>query len=580
MISSGKETAAPHISFYTSLPTTGSAGPEMAATMSGAWSYAVPLGEAEDNARPVVARRETLDSTSRQRDHSTGGMGVSSRNGAAPPLQKRSSAWDLQSDSEQAKQRRTSLRQSNTQATRKRSKNALRGKQEDGPVPRVDDSKWIHRDKLAQIEIKELQEAGYYVRPSRRSMSAGPGRDRSTSRSRGRRTSQEQQWQIDNDEDYAAAYPAHEESPRKMSTVLSADGDDEDGDDDDGQRAPVLQRPETYDPYRDSRFHPLDGASSEQQPSYRQHSGRPSTSRIPVSRASPAPVPQAVVDRDSPLPRSRAGSQTWNGSFDEMQYNRKTRNGSIGSQVLLEQSNDPQGNSDENSPPKARMPKKTTPNGRKPSTGNAPAMQRPGSSHLKQQATTAATAKRSPSSGHKSRPSTSHMHAPEGEAPWIASMYKPDPRLPPDQQMLPTHAKRMMQEQWEKDGNTGTAYDRDLRLLNNDEFQKPKPSVSPQEDPFPRSASSSPTKQKRPSPQRSQTGNSWEGKGDGARPPTSGGYRITPTIPDTPTMERFTPANLPPAPAPAPVLNPPAPTPDLSEKQEAKPKRGCCCVIM
>ncbi|KAK4693694.1 hypothetical protein P7C71_g3755, partial [Lecanoromycetidae sp. Uapishka_2] len=29
-------------------------------------------------------------------------------------------------------------------------------------------------------------------------------------------------------------------------------------------------------------------------------------------------------------------------------------------------------------------------------------------------------------------------------------MYKPDPRLPPDQQLLPTHAKRLQQEQWER----------------------------------------------------------------------------------------------------------------------------------
>lgn len=28
-------------------------------------------------------------------------------------------------------------------------------------------------------------------------------------------------------------------------------------------------------------------------------------------------------------------------------------------------------------------------------------------------------------------------------------MYKPDPRLPPEQQLLPTHAKRLQQEQWE-----------------------------------------------------------------------------------------------------------------------------------
>lgn len=518
----------------------------MAATMSGAWSYAVPLEETE------MARRDTLGSSSRE--PSTGGMGTS--RGGVPPLQKRSSAWDLQSDSEQAKQRRTSLRQTNSQATRKRSKNALRGKQDDAPVPRVDDSKWIHRDKLAQIEIKEMQDAGIYVRPSRRSMSAGPARERSGSRSRGRPTSQEQQRQIDNDEDYAAAYPAHGDSPRKrMSAVLSADGDYHDDDVDyDGERAPVLKRPETYDPYRDSRFRPLEDVSSDQQQTYRQHSGRPSTSRIPVSRASPAPVPQTVVDRDSPLPRSSAGSQTWNGSFDELQY--------AGISDYAQ---------DENSPPKTRASKKTAPNTRKASTSVAPVQQRPGSSHLKQQTPSSSNPKRTASSGHKSRPSTGQMHAPAGEAPWIASMYKPDPRLPPDQQMLPTHAKRMMQEQWERDGNTGTAYDRDLRLLNNDEFPKPKPPVLPLEDEHsPRSACSSPTKQLRVSPSGSPDVAS-------ARPPTSGGgYRITPTIPSTPTMERFAPPN----PAPAPPHNPISRIPDVDEKQEAAPKRGCCCVIM
>lgn len=547
----------------------------MAATLSGAWSYAVPLDETEGNARPVMPRRDTLDSSGREREHSTGSVAVS-RSGAPPSLQKRSSAWDLQSDSEQAKQRRTSLRQSNTQATRKRSRNALRGKQDDsaGTVPRVDDSKWIHRDKLAQIEIKELQDAGFYVRPSRRSMSAGPGRERSTSRSRGRPTSQEQQRQIDEDEDYAAAYPTPGGSPRRrMSAVLSANGEDDN--DDIGERAPVLQRPETYDPYRDSRFRPLEeGSLDQQQPPYRQHGGRPSTSRIPVSRASPAPVPQAVVDRDSPLPRSRAGSQTRNGSFDELRYTRKTRVGSIGSEILTEQNA-----LDENSPPKTRVTKKTTPNVRKTSTGNMPAVQSPGSSHLKQQAPSSNNSKRSASSGHKSRPSTGQVHAPEGEAPWIASMYKPDPRLPPDQQMLPTHAKRMMQEQWERDGNTGTAYDKDLRLLNNDEFQKPPPAATPslEGDLSPRSATSSPTKHTRQSPNES---NSLECKSDGGgtRPPTSGGYRITPTIPSTPTMERFAPPS--PFPAPPPLPRPTTSTPDAHEKREAATKKRGCCVVM
>jgi hypothetical protein len=57
------------------------------------------------------------------------------------------------------------------------------------------------------------------------------------------------------------------------------------------------------------------------------------------------------------------------------------------------------------------------------------------------------------------------MNRPEGDPPWLATMYKPDPRLPPDQQMLPTHAKKMQQEQWEKEGKTPTAYDREFAPL-------------------------------------------------------------------------------------------------------------------
>jgi hypothetical protein len=36
--------------------------------------------------------------------------------------------------------------------------------------------------------------------------------------------------------------------------------------------------------------------------------------------------------------------------------------------------------------------------------------------------------------------------------------------------MLPTHAKRLAQEQWEREGRTGTVYDREFRLLNTESF--------------------------------------------------------------------------------------------------------------
>lgn len=558
----------------------GSRQHNMAATTNGgAWSYAVPLEETDGNARPPASRRD-IDSD-------------------AKSIPKRNSAWDLQSDSETARHRRTSLRANNSAAGRKRSRNALREKrqQDEKAVPNVDDSAWIHRDKLAQIEIQEMEEAGIYMRPSRRSMSAGPGREngrtsRSASRSAmrrpGSRTSHERQNEILNDEDYTNAYPGYDESPRKrVSTVPSAP-----------EEGPAQQQQREFDPYRDSEIRsPAEVA--EEQYTQRQHMVRPSTSRIPVSRVSPVPVPQMVTDRDSPLPRSRAGSQNWSGSFDEMQYARRIRSPSISSQVLLDAEQDnskitPPGSSnkassnDENSPPKSRVPRKSAPTGRKTSTSSSA---RPGSSHQNGKRAPSATATKRPgsSSGHKSRPSTGRHSPPEGEAPWIATMYKPDPRLPPDQQMLPTHAKRMAQEQWEKEGKTGTVYDREFRLLNDEDASRPKaPVLSLDSHNLLPPRSPSPMKD-RPSPKGSATG-PWplspsksDTKSDNGsvRPGTSGGYKITPTIANTPTIQRSpAPSPGPPAPAPAISHNTTPRIPDFDEKEEAKPKKGCCCVVM
>ncbi|CAK4033841.1 Hypothetical predicted protein [Lecanosticta acicola] len=561
---------------------------------SGQWSYAVPLEETDGNARPL---REQTDYNAAE---------------DAKGLRQTSSAWDLMSDSETTKQRRTSLRATNTAAGRKRSRNQLRENrpQDEKTGERVDDSAWIHRDKLAQIEIQEMEAAGIYMRSSsRRSESAGPGpRDRRTSRSVSRsvsrsrrpmsRTSHERQNEINNDEDYAAAYPGHEESPRKrVSTVLSAT--------DEEAEASRGQEPERYDSHfdhqKDGEFRSAEEVAAELQRQRQQQPipPRPGTSRIPISRISPVPVPQQVVDRDSPLPRSRADSQNWNGSsFDEMQYARKARSGSISSQVLLDSDPDalrttPPGSSnktssnEENSPTKTRVPKKTAPTGRKASVGAATAI-RSDASHQKSRTTSASATRRPGSnSGHKSRPSTSH-YTPEGEAPWISTMYKPDPRLPPDQQMLPTHKKRMMQEQWEKEGKTGTVYDRDFNLLNDEEIPPPKRPIlsvdSANLAPPPRS----PSPQKdRSSPHGSANGGPWplSPKSDtrsdsgSVRPGTSRGYKITPTIPSTPSFQR-SPVPSPAPPQPMAQTTPPR-VPELDEKDEAQPsKKGCCCVVM
>lgn len=570
----------------------------MAATVNGAWTYSVPLEETDGNARAYNPRG------SPRADHEWDENG-------SKALERRSSTWDLLSDSETTKQRRTSVRASNSTAVKKRSRDALRENKRlphsaattskgtaGSAYPEEDNSLWVHRDKLAQIEIQEMEEAGIYLRPSRRSQSLGPGREsgrtsRSVSRSGSRKAAHGPLNGVGYDEEYAAAYPSrndmnmdhplaspHEDmrpqwSPRRAEPYF------------DSGRDPERQPSNEASTEHPSSTKPFSQTSTQQQ---QQHMARPGTSRIPVSRISPVPVPHDVVERDSPLPRSRAGSQSVSSSWDELQYARKARSASISSQVLLESDPDgkrrsPPGSSNkhssgEGSPQKARAPKQT-PTGRKSSIPSSSAA-RPGSSAGKRAPSAAAIKRPGSSSGHKSRPSTGRF-SPDGEAPWIATMYKPDPRLPPDQQMIPTHAKRMMQEQWEKEGKTGTIYDRDFNLLNDEDLSRKAPVLTLQSQNLDVPANlPSPTKSLSPNSYSTEHGWPLRSKSENGsvRPGTSGGYKITPTIPSTPTIQR----SAAPSPMPSQPMSPghdgTLRVPELSEKEEFAPKKGCCCVMM
>jgi len=187
-------------------------------------------------------------------------------------------------------------------------------------------------------------------------------------------------------------------------------------------------------------------------------------------------------------------------------------------------------------------------------------------------------------------------------------MYKPDPRLPQDQQMLPTHAKRMMQEQWEREGKTGTAYDRDFNLLNDEQFQKPnspRPERTSSLQPPPDTAAATstnldvPSRDAHPSsslqpaepwPLSRKTSDRQSDAGSAsARPSTSGGYRITPTIPAPAPIERspgstHTASNGGSTNTNGGTVphNPTPRVPDYDEKypDEEPTKKGCCCIIM
>ena len=499
-----------------------------------------------------------------------------------------SDAWNIMSDSEETKARRQSVKSNNASAMRKRSRNTLREKKEkEKPAERVDDSAWIHRDKLAQIEIQEMEDAGIDMSSYRRSQSAGPGASARSSRSQSRssrRPSRDKTAEQIPDDEYSAAYPAYEDFERKrISTIPAADEEDQD-----------------FDPRRDTEFRTAEEvAAAGPGPARSNNVIRPSTSRIPVSKASPVPVPANVVDRDSPLPRSRGNSNAWSGNpnWDEMQYARRARSNSIGSQALLDDdgvrtpprpgSSNLGSSGENNSPPKTRVPHKTTPTSRKISSP----------SNLSKDTT------RPASRGHQSRPSTSR--APEGEAPWIATMYKPDPRLPPDQQMLPTHAKRMMQEMWEKEGRASSAYDSDMRPINDTQLPAPSSPTQPLHSLTPSQLNSMahelPGDPGKPSPGLSPglnfhnsqptspgpaNGNAWpltpKSETPSSRPGTSGGYRITPTITTPPAIQKSPTKELPPAPQPHnPTPRIPAAEFDDEKDEERGRKGGCgCCVVM
>lgn len=417
-----------------------------------------------------------------------------------------------------------------------------------------DENNWIHRDKLKEIETRELEEAGFRVGRTSRSNS----RSQSASRRSRDRTNSE-------------------------TTEVTQNGDDRY---EPGKEVPPIpaEDEETAEQYHAWSLTNQEEASPELNPASPRlnHAVKPSTSRIPLPKTSGIPVPSSVADRDAPLSRSRTGSANWNGDATN---GARVRSGSVGSQALLDEPEDGRQRtppyshnrnvssssgsppkSPQKSPMKAKTPAKTTPmsGARKTSvqksqpknrvtSGNSPP-KRPGTS-----------------GGSISRPATSHR--PEGEAPWIATMYKPDPRLPPDQQIIPTHAKRMQQEKWENEGRVGSMYDKDFRLLNNNEMPDKRLSqiqpldleAAQQNETWPLP---SPTK-RQPSLEKVDTTT--------AKSPTleQGSYKLTPKIPQSPRS---------PSPRLAPAIEPAQTKPTTTRvpepRQEVEPKKGLCCIVM
>ncbi|EUC48878.1 hypothetical protein COCMIDRAFT_86117 [Bipolaris oryzae ATCC 44560] len=423
--------------------------------------------------------------------------------------------------------------------------------------PEYDENNWIHRDKLKEIETRELEEAGFRVGRSSRSNS----RSQSASRRARDRTNSESTEQSKNGDERS--------EPRKRVSTIPA-GDEE----------AYENHPTTSPTPQDEtvEFQPTSSKAN--------HTVRPSTSRIPLPKTSGIPVPSSVADRDAPLPRSRAGSTHLNGeSIATM--GARVRSGSVGSQVLLDDYDDGQErmlhhghrrntSTGSYSPPKSpqKSPVKKPAGKQNPSASRKTSVQKKQTKSRTTSSTSPPNKRPGTSGGMATRPTTAHR--PEGEAPWIASMYKPDPRLPPDQQIIPTHAKRMQQEQWENEGRVGSMYDKDFRLLNDDPMMSKRLSQLANLDPIAIEKAREEEAWPLPSPTKQESSSNEKGDTNTAKSPTmeQSAYKLTPTIPQG--VDRA------PSPKLAPPIQPAQPKPEVTRvsepKEEVKEKKGLCCI--
>ncbi|GAD96480.1 conserved hypothetical protein [Paecilomyces variotii No. 5] len=424
----------------------------------------------------------------------------------------------------------------------------------------MNDEYWIHRDKLAKIESEELQQAAIrFQRQARAGSKSSSRRGRSHDRySNGVNGSQA----VEHNEPWPNV---HDEKPSDFDFW----GNDGNEPTEEERQNWDLRRPEEIAADQEAESSE-DGASK----MYRNPGLRKSSSRIPVLATSPAPISQEHIEREFPLLRRRTHGSA---DADSISYPKPARSSespeidtpeatpTLGTTTPPLTTSRPvsRGVSAQNSPGK-KTPGKTTPgSGTRKTSGQSTTKKTPQKSRA-----TSGSSTRPTTRGGDARPTTA-ANRPEGDPPWLATMYKPDPRLPPDQQMLPTHAKRMQQEQWEKEGKTPSAYDREfgpLAVRTDDEKSKSRV-VSPE----PAKSNSEPEK----SPEPEQESPAWPLKSPKSpepnpltRPPTGGtGYSAMPKVQTTPPIGV----------APTPRMNPPWPEPE----PEKPNKKGCgCCIVM
>lgn len=293
----------------------------------------------------------------------------------------------------------------------------------DQPTGRTEEDKWIHRDKLAKIESQELQAAGLFVPRSRAPSKQRRDRSRSAMR-RGTDDSQN----------------TTQTRSRKNSNAVEQRASDH------TVHSWDLRTPEEI--------------AEEEAHAYFTTTGLRGGSRIPVAKTSPAPIALDYLERGSPAtrnlsespenePQTMAKSRSRSASASLRGLEKPSSSGTIGTLAGAKRS------------ATDMSPKKNTTASRKMSSGA-------------KSINTLGRPKTRPGSSQGTRPSTRSgltgesppTKQPEGDPPWMINSYKPDPRLPPDQQLLPTVARRLQQERWEKEGTYGDVFDKEFRPLN------------------------------------------------------------------------------------------------------------------
>lgn len=416
-----------------------------------------------------------------------------------------------------------------------------------------DNEKWIHRDKLARIESEEMQAAGIDIASKRSSSKSRPRREQSHERhSTSTNGTGQESWPS-----------AREEKRQRISSPVAEEQEPEQQNW--NPRSPVEKETDSTEERNVSGV-------------YENAAAKKSKSRIPVLASSPLPV----QDRDTSQQRKRTISGSSPEGAASPIFRSHNRHGSAGSQTLLEDFgasigspvSGSIGQSSKNGSPKKKTPAKTPTPASNPTSRKATPASRKTSNARSPSTSNNSPAQRSTTKAGDDRPRTA-VNRPEGDPPWLATMYKPDPMLPPDQQIIPTLAKRQQAAQWADEGAIVKIYDRDfspLAVHTQEGLQRPpnpptKPPVQP--------AIPSPEKQKQDTwPLQPISRTASTNSRPGSRGTDRGGYSTMPKVASSPLASTL-PSPITSAP-PVKIQQQPL-APDLPPKKE----KSCgCCIVM